>query len=289
LETSFEGEPMAHILPKLQFLRERYITLNEGFDRVGRTMFPKEWTGLEALAWPEDEPQNLWDEKQKLQEKFDFHSQRARDIRLVSTYEMEKGEYALHRDQLEKLETERRDAREKLDQFGQTYDARISDAHLFDRRKKVENRLCNLMRKKELDVGMIHGSGFPIEQFFQSDRFHISFAYSYIITPGRHGRRRRVPAYFVKQEFNRWILPFERKLQQYDTSPIEERMLVWFRSYRDVRLENSERPKKEDALAECKFDFGPEDLPANFDKKFLAAWRLLAPDTWQKGGKPKKP
>jgi hypothetical protein len=280
---------VTHLLPKLQFIREHYITLNEGFDRVGRTMFPEEWTGLEALAWPETEPQNLWDEKQELQENFDFHSQRARDIRLVSTNEMERGEYAEHQDHLKKLETERLDAREKLDQFGRTYDFRSSDAVLFDRRKKVENRLCNLIREKELDVRMNHGFGVQIEQFFNSDKFHISFAYSYIITPGRHGRRRRVPAYFVKSDFERWILPLELTLHQYDMSPIEEKLLIWFRSFRDLCLEKSERPTKEDSLTKCKLHFELENPPPNFDKKFFAAWTLLVPDLWQKGGKPKKP
>lgn len=280
---------MTHLLPKLQFLRENYITLNEGFDRVGRTMFPEEWTGLEALAWPEAEPQNFWDEKQKLQDKFDFHSQRARDLRLTSSSEMGKSEYAEHRDHLEVVETERRDAREKLDQFGQVFDYHIANATLFDRRKKVENRLCNLIRKKELDVRMNHGFGVQMEQFFQSDNFHISFAYSYIITPERYGPRRRVPAYFYKPDFERWILPLEEKLQQYDTSPLEEKLLVWFRSFRELCLEKSKRPKKEDALTKCELHFGRENLPPNFEKKFFAAWTLLAPDLWQKGGKPKKP
>ena len=73
-------------LPKLQFHRDRYITLNEGFDRVGRFMFPEEWTGREASAWPRPDPDDLRQEKAQLEDAFKRRQQHARELRRTSRH-----------------------------------------------------------------------------------------------------------------------------------------------------------------------------------------------------------
>jgi len=280
---------MPYHLPKLQFIRSRYITLNEGFHRTGMFMFPEEWTGLEDMAWPAINPNSLCGEKQRLEKNFLMHSRHERDVRLTDITEMNEVEYQAFRQLSEKVGEQKQDAREQRDQFGQTFDARYSDALAYARRQHVEKKLCQLIRKQTLDVRIGHGTGVNMDQWFQKDQFHISFTFSYIIAPEHLGRRRRFPAYFNKDVFNTWALPLETDLQQYNSEPVEEQMLVWFRMYRGKHLALGERPKVASAQAECEDFFGSDNLPKHFKNKFKSVWNLLAPEAWSKGGAPKKP
>lgn len=198
---------MPHQLPKLQFLRDRFITLNEGFDRAGRFMFPEEWTGREALAWPKVDPESLKQEQQRLEMEYKNRSQYAARLRRTPTYGMSPEENREHYALLDCAETERQNAREALDQFGHVFDSRYDDAVAYERRRKVESRLCDLIKTGVLDVRLGHGTGVEMHRWFMRDRFHISFAFSFVVAPNFMGSLRRFPAYFAKDSFNIWAQP----------------------------------------------------------------------------------
>lgn len=283
---------MSEQFESLHFDREQFITLNEGFDRVGRFMFPTDWIGHEALAWPETSSQSLKEERDELVREFERCNHRARTLRKTDMYGVDGAEYTEHQSLTEQAEVDRAKARERLDQFGQTFDAHYVDAMAYDRRRSVEQHLCKIIMEKKLNVHLGHGFSVDMERWFDSDRFHMSFAFSYVLAPITYGNRRRFPAYFSKQKFNAWAIHFERHLTQFRLEPLEEQIFRWFLTYRTDCLENSRKVRIEDAQTQCQQYFEgancKQNSNAEFSKMFRSVWTLLSTaEMKQKGRKPK--
>lgn len=137
---------MSYKLPKQQYKHEDFITLNEGFHRVGMFLLPQEWIGHEDSAWPTSNHETLSDEKHSLEAKLHRCTQQERTIRLIDSSDMDDTEYKDYTARLQNVEYQTRQSREKRDQFGRTYNARYIDSLAYNRRQLVEKYLCDAMR-----------------------------------------------------------------------------------------------------------------------------------------------
>lgn len=266
-----------------QFRRENYITLNEGFHRVGRFMFPEEWTGLEATAWPEVDVDEYRQEHQRLEDDYEQASLRSRQLRRTEVFGMQPDEYTEYSEQLETAEKQRQEARLKQDQFGRTYDSRLRDATMYQRRHLVEMRLCEAIKEEEVDFRIGTGSGVSIGSWFTDDRFHICFAFSLVFSPTNLGGSTRFPAYFGKEIFNAWAIPFEIKHREYRTDSDEEQMIEWFLAYCSQAPSVTSRDRRNDVLQKMETYFDKEELSGIFD----AIWKLYATGKMKSGGRRK--
>ncbi len=274
---------MSYKLPKQQYKRETFITLNEGFHRVGMFLFSQEWIGHEDDAWPTTNHETLSDEKQKLEAKLHRCIQQERMIESANLSDMDEIEFKDHSDRLEAFKCLTREAREKRDQFGQTYDSRYSNALAYDRRQQVEKYLCDAIRIGELNLHFGHGTWKDMKSDFNLANFQISFLFSFVIMPKKYGRSRRHPGFFNKNHFDIWAHPFEQKLLKYCDSPIEEQIITWFVAYRDKCLSGNIKVTKEEALVECEKYFSQKELGAIFS----AVWKLFSTKEMKKMGRPK--
>jgi len=274
---------MSYNLPKQQYKREHFITLNEGFHRVGMFLFPQDWIGREDDAWPTANHETLSDEKQTLEAILKRCIQQERVIRSANFSDMDETEFKDYCDRLGEAECRTRQAREKRDQFGQTYDSRYSDALAYDRREQVEKYLCDAIRLGELNLHFGHGTWKDMKSDFNLANFQISFLFSIVIMPKKYGRSRRHPGFFNKKHFDFWAYPFEQKLLKYCDAPIEEQMITWFLAYRDRCLSGNIKVTQKEAIKECEKYFSQKELGAIF----IAVWKLFSTKEMKKTGRPK--
>lgn len=274
---------MPHQLPKQQFHRNRLLTLNEAFDRVGRFKFPLDWTGLEAFALLSADRQHVRNTKASLETAFDNAASHARALRVTKISGMDRAEVAEHIEALKQAEQDRNDAREELDRYRRSYDASIVDVKAYERRAAVEHHLCEVIRRGDLEVRLGHGFSVDISDWYQRSGFQMSFAFSYIIAPETHGDRRRFPAYFIKDRFNAWARPFETDLWQFRSDRIEEQIFEWFLGFRTDCIANGAKFTREESKERCEAFFGRNDLGATFD----AVWKLLSVNEMKPLGRPR--
>lgn len=273
----------------LQFDRTKFYSLLEAFERVGQYRFKDKWRGIEAFTAPsrnQDENEAI---RYGLEETLEGLSRERWSLIEMDSVGLSNNEAILLHEKRKTVDNHIRDVRFEIDEIPLPFDFQIGEIGAFRRRQQIENELCEAFHLGALTLRQGTNGIVNWEDWASRSGFKISFGYSIVIMPRRLSSKRKHPAFVLKSEFDEWALHFNAEFQQHNSEPIEEQMLVWFRTYRDAQLAQLERPKKEIAQAACKEYFGSENLPVNFGNKFLSVWRLLAPDVWQKGGAPKKP
>lgn len=268
----------------LEFDRTRYITLNEGFDRVGRFKFPNEWTGTEAFAWHKADSDRYADDIQELNEYVEI-TQNALEIFLQNlplnmTIEASRS----NRERAEVLRFEAHSARRKSNQFGPRLNQKFVDAKAYYRRHKVEMHLCEALRDKKIKFFYRHGGHHEIGSWFDGTDFRISFAFSVVVENERGIGPRRQNAYFDKLNFDAWAAPQETGPNLYSHETLNEQMANWFLSYRNRRPKTPPFDKKSEVLKEMEKHFGLSDL----SRVFNAIWMIYALDSMKAQGAPKK-
>lgn len=275
---------MQYDLPNRQYVFENFISLSEAFQIVGAAMFPESWTGLETLAWPKEPPTDLRDEMDRLDRNVTKARTLERDLTLLSAGGDGDPDLAA---KIEDARTARQAAEEARNAFGEGYDFRMVDAEAYRRRAAVEEELCRGIRARSLTLFRMGGTGSAIQDGWGVDRTTISFAFSLVIYPEFHGKRRRYPAVFQRSEFENWAKKHLDVLAQFDTASLQEQMISWFKTERAKWHQDGERRTKSDLNKACRTEFDGVELGENFDLDFDAIWRLYAPSEWKKGGRSK--
>lgn len=275
---------MQYNLPNRQYVFENFIILSEAFQIIGAAMFPESWTGLETLAWPKEPPTDLREEMDRLDRNVTNARTLERDLTLLSAGGDGDPEPAA---QIEDARTARQAAEEARNAFGEAYDSRIVDAEAYHRRAAVEEELCRGIRARSLTLFRMGGTGSAIQDGWGVDRTTISFAFSLVIYPEFHGKRRRYPAVFQRSEFEGWAEKHLDVLAQFDTANLQEQMISWFKIERAKWHLDGERRTKPELNAACRAAFNAHEPIPGFKDDFEAIWRLFAPSEWKKGGRSK--
>ena len=276
---------MPYALPNLRHDPSQLISLHDGFYRTGRFMFPDDWIGTEACAWPTtDTPDGLTAQRAQLEAKAKRASDREFAFRIADTFNLSSKQYEQHLAAHERAKSDHDLAKIQLHDFKNRFTSRFEDAAAYDRRCMVERTLCAAIRAGEIALRIGFGTGVQIGNWMDDPRSQISFVLSQVISPMPYTNGRRHPGYFCRASFDAWAAPKERSLAAHRSDSIEEQMIEWFLIYRADCLAKGVKTNKEDSLEICQTHFARQDLGRNFD----AVWKLLSTDAMRRIGRPKQ-
>jgi hypothetical protein len=274
-------------LPKLQFDRTRYISIEQAFERLGCCMFPRDWSGLELLSWPCETPEELSLKKESLEREVTSRRQDAKVLANLTLQAEDQDERKVLEKRAEEARTLCGAANSLLWDFNTSYNLRFSDALCFARRETVSKELCRAIQEREIDTFLDRGSAHSsIRDWAVHHDFKISFNHSHIYTPATFGRRKKHIAFFLTASFDQWLTPYSERIRAYRAVAAEDDLVTWFRGRAKELLDRDQRISRSFFLEQCKESFERADEIKGIDKKFEAVWELFAPDDWRKGGKP---
>lgn len=263
---------------------DHYMPLREAVWRLGKAMFPDEWTGFEIEAKPAVEPDHQIAARRDLRRQIEGWSEHLHNLNTTPTFELPSEKQADHRSAQKEAKAKLRELKERqfiLDGWPESRRSHDSGA---DRRRAVEERLTQAFRNEELSLVVGTGRIVPWTNWTQFTDFKLSFQHSIAYTPKRDSNRERKSASVIRANFEDWVFAHYGEAGQ--PRPANSKIAAELWMERQLREWGQKpRPKREAFLHEMDIA-----VPGLSGRARLRIWDKLAPDSWKgPGPKPAHP
>lgn len=262
----------------LSFDLSAYYSLLDVFDRTGRLMFPKDWTGEEAWARDSENPEPIKERRKQLFAEITALQREMAPLNDLMGMDLSASEFQETSDSLGPLNNRLREAKAELAQLPHVSDTWVSDHDVFARRVSVEKELARAFMSGDLKIVVGAHRVVPWKDWCQRSDFRVYYALSMVRIPRGESSQRRGPAFIMRIEFDQWS---ERFVTEPDTpgdlTP-EAKCKEWLRA--EVRRATGKVKIAEEYQAEAQAMF--EGLS---ERAFKRIWAQTVPDDWRKGGR----
>jgi len=261
----------------LSFDLSTYYSLLDVFDRTGRLMFPKDWTGEEAWARDSENPEPIKERRKQLFAEVTALQREMAPLNDLMGMDLSASEFQETSDSLGPLNDRLKEAKAELAQLPHVSDTWVSDHAAFSRRVSIEKELAQAFISGDLKIVVGAHRVVPWKDWCQRSDFRVYYALSMVRIPRGESAQRRGPAFIIRKEFDQWSERFVAETDApVDLTP-EAKCKEWLRA--EVRGATG----KAKVVAEYQ-----EEAQAMFqglsERAFLRIWAETVPDNWRKPG-----
>lgn len=257
---------------------DHYMPLREAVWRLGRAMFPDEWTGFEIEAKPSMEPANSVAKRKALRTEIEGIAEHIYQLNTTPTYELSGEFQAKHREALEAAQSKHQTLKEQQFVLDGWPPADPTHGQEAQRRCDVERRLIQAFREKELYLVVGTSRLVPWKSWIQLSDFKLSFEHSIAYTPKRDSNRSRQVASVVKAEFEDWLIGNYGDDALGIPASAENAAEQWMK--KQIREWGQKPSPKRDSFL-CEMQIAVPGLSERARKR---VWSKMAPDRWKAKG-----
>ena len=260
---------------------EEYYFLLHAFDRLGRRLYPSEWTGDEFEQSPMNSPEVIAARREPIEKGLSEIGLEIDAARAAIARTTDEAEIAAHKERLPQLFEERSDLQIVCADVDSTT---TITASLRPIKGELRPRQCCSARSKPENIHAQYGRGLMIDwaAWSRERGFKCYLALSLVAAPRLRSGMRRATVLIRRDEFEKWLqLTWPDDPAARAAMSMEQRCEEWLADF--VRKSDGKKPLgKPSIYADAK-----RDIPGLPRRVFDRVWSgRVVPPLWRKKGAP---
>lgn len=258
---------------------EHYYFLMHAFDRLGRRMYPDDWTGNEIGCSDLKNPKEIEGERAPLEEQLAALDERYIELEAMIKKTVEAKIIEECKEEQKAVSIKRSKLHTALWETGTADESYRNRYAAIPRRDTVRNELLNALRSRMIEATVNGGTNIELDHLENQPGFSLDLEWSMARLPSRDfgGRRRHASVLLNRKLFNEWLDQHHpEKAAPHSREENIQKCKRWFREQKSV----NNRLRKQPFIDQATTDYRISEYAAE------QIWAELAGD-WKNPGRPK--